>query len=259
MKLQFLGTGTSSGVPAIACDCAVCKSDDLRDKRRRCSVVFTSGQTKLLVDTPPDFRDQALTFDLQHVDAVLITHTHADHIFGMDDLRRYGFVQQTTIPVFGRANTIEELKRFFYYASNDPRDTRAIPRLDFTEIPDPHTIHGLTIYPIDVPHGPGTCTGFVVVESGGESVGYFPDCSGMPKETIARLQTFDLSIMILDALRIKPSPSHLSLEASLALLKEIGAKQSFMTHLSHDLGHQETMDKLPPGIEVAYDGLEVGT
>ena len=241
-------------MPAIGCHCPVCRSADARNNRRRCSVLFRVEGVNLLIDTPPDYRDQALKYGIDRVDAALITHTHADHIFGMDDLRRYGFMQGEALPIYGSSETVEELRRFFYYTSDNPAEQRALPRLQFTTFPDNLQIGPLKVTPIDVPHGPGVCTGFVV-QHNAFRLGYFPDCSELPENTIKVLQGLD--VMILDALRIKPSPSHLTLDQSVAALQAIGAKQSSITHLSHDLDHAETEAGLPAGISVAYDGLEI--
>jgi phosphoribosyl 1,2-cyclic phosphate phosphodiesterase len=253
MKLTFLGTGTSVGIPVIGCDCRVCQSQDPRNKRRRSSLYVEAGGTHILIDTSLDFRDQALTFRVPRVDAVLITHSHADHIFGLDDIRRYNTIQGTIIPVYASAGTITDLKRIFSYINTSvPEPGVFRPRLEFKEVAGAFTAGAVTIEALHVVHGRSETYGYRL-ECEGKSVGYVPDCKTMPEETVARFRGVD--VMILDGLRHRPHPTHVTLEDALDLLKRIGAKRSYLTHLCHDLDHEETQEILPPTVFVACDGM----
>ncbi len=255
MKITFLGTGTSSGVPMIACDCPVCTSRDPRNNRRRTSLYVEAAGTHVVVDTPPDFRDQALAFRMPRVDAVLITHSHADHIFGLDDLRRYNTIQKSAIPVFAAPKAVRDLERIFDYIRNPalPNGTYR-PKLDFRAVEAPFAVGGIRVEPVSVIHGIEHTYGYRM-EADGRSLGYVPDCKEMPGEAIARLRGVD--VMILDGLRDRTHATHLTVGESLSLLARIGAPRSFIVHMAHDLDHEETQRRMPVGVEVSYDGLRV--
>ena len=254
MKLIFLGTGTSIGIPAIGCSCAVCMSGDARNKRRRASLYVAAAGVHLIIDTPPDFRDQVLTFKVPRVDALLLTHSHTDHIVGFDDIRRFNIVQNQIIPVYGVAATLADLIRIFPYVKNLPPPGLAYPRVELRSITGPFQIGGLAVEPIPVDHANIPTIGYRL-EAGGHVLAYVPDCHHMDDATIRRLQGVD--VMILDALRPESHPTHFNYEESAAVLQRIGARQSFITHLGHQMGHAETQQALPPDITVPYDGLTI--
>ncbi len=251
MKLVFLGTGTSTGIPLIGCRCPVCTSDDPRNKRLRTSIYLVSENTHIVVDTTPDFRTQALAHNVARVDALLLTHSHADHILGFDDIRRFNSIQDQVIPVYGSPDTIADMKRIFDYVDKKHAPGLFRPRVDFKELTDPVQISPFSIEPFPVPHGPKHTYGYRI-EAGGSSFGYFPDCIEVPPAVIARLQGVD--VMILDAIRHKPHATHLTVEDSVKTLQQIGAAKSFIIHLCHDLDHQTTQDSLPEATFVCYDG-----
>lgn len=208
----------------------------------------------VIVDTPPDFRDQVLTFGVERVDAVLLTHTHADHIFGFDDLRRFCFMQNQRIPVYGSPVTLETMRDKFSYIFADTIWKKSVPQVDFIEMTGSTSIGDLRIEPIEVSHGPMKVFGYIFRHDS-RSLGYIPDCSEIDDATAARLQGLD--VMALDCLRYKPHPTHLTWDSSLESLSRIGAKQSYLTHVCHDIDHDTAEAALPPDIRVAYDGLTV--
>ncbi len=254
MRLTFLGTGGSHGVPAIGCTCSVCRSENPRNHRARSHVFVAAGGNRILIDTPADLRAQALRFNVSRVDAVLLTHEHADHIFGFDDLRRFSVLYGIRIPVFGSPETLRSMRSKFSYIFEDTVWKNTVPQVEFVDVIESFGLNGLTIEPVYVPHGPMKAYGYVLREEG-RSLGYFPDCSKVDDALAGSLAGLD--IMILDALRKTPHLTHLNLEESIDALQRIGAKRSFITHLSHELEYTEISETLPAGIEMAYDGLVV--
>ena len=212
------------------------------------------GGHHLIIDTPPDFRDQVLTFGVSRVDAVFITHTHADHIFGFDDLRRFCYMQKMVIPVYGSPETLASMRQKFSYVIEESIWRASAPRVGFIELTAPVAVGEAEIEPVTVPHGPMDVYGYVIRHQG-RSFGYIPDCSRVDDAVVERLQGLD--VMVLDALRVKPHPTHLCLAESLDALQRIRAKTSYLTHLCHDLEHEETQRQLPDSIYVAHDGLVV--
>jgi phosphoribosyl 1,2-cyclic phosphate phosphodiesterase len=256
LEMTFLGTGTSLGVPMIGCTCAVCHSADPHNRRRRSSVYVAAGATRLVIDTSPDFREQALTFGLRQVDAVLFTHAHADHILGLDDIRRFNTLQSAVIPVYAVPETMEEVRRVFAYIGRPVEPGLYRPQVDFRIVPpqEPFRVGEVEITALTVAHGSEYTVGFLL-EWQGRRIGYFPDCHRMPEAT--RQALGGVSLMVLDTLRYRPHPTHLSVAESMALLQAIGAPRSYLTHLCHDLDHARLEQELPAGIHVAYDGLVV--
>jgi phosphoribosyl 1,2-cyclic phosphate phosphodiesterase len=254
LNLTFLGTGTSVGIPVIGCECAVCRSEDPRNIRLRSSLYVVVDGLHLVIDTSPDFRQQALRHRIPRVDAVLVTHSHADHIFGLDEVRRYNTLQNAVIPVYAADETVADLKRIFNYIYVEAPPGTYRPRLDMISVEEPFQVGDGVVTPIPVIHGHVKTLGFRL-DAGGHSIGYVPDCREMPDRSLALLK--DVDVMVLDALRHRPHATHLTVEESVALLRKIGARRSLLTHLCHDLDHAETQAGLPPGIEVSWDGLEI--
>jgi phosphoribosyl 1,2-cyclic phosphate phosphodiesterase len=246
----FLGTGTSHGVPMIGCDCEVCRSPDPRDKRYRASIHVTSGDGRaVLVDTTPDLRSQALQFGVRRVDAVLVTHAHADHIMGLDELRRFNHLNRRPVPVYADGPTLAAIRRTFDYAfAPDAPAGGGVPDLDLHEIAGPLDIDGQRIVPVPLRHGRLEILGF---RFGG--LAYLTDCNAVPPASLPLLR--DLDVLVLDALRRRPHPTHFTLAEAVETARGIGARQTYFTHVAHDLGHAATCAELPPGMALAHDGL----
>jgi phosphoribosyl 1,2-cyclic phosphate phosphodiesterase len=253
-KATFLGTGTSSGIPIIGCDCAVCTSADPRDRRRRTSLYVEAGGVHLLVDTPPDFREQALAYRLPRVDAVFFTHSHADHIFGFDDIRRYNTMQRQVIPAYAGEGTMQDLRRVFDYISTERLPGFYRPQIDFRQMEGPVRIGEVMVEALPVIHGPRPTCGFLF-SCGAVRFAYVPDCKSMPDATLEHIRGVD--VMVLDALRHRQHATHMTLAESLASLERIGAARAYLIHMCHDLAHAELEAALPGGVHVAYDGLVV--
>ena len=252
LRLTFLGTGTSHGVPVIGCDCAVCSSDDPRNHRTRSSVLVEWEGRNLLVDTATELRLQARRAGLRRVDAILFTHAHADHVCGLDDVRRFNALQRSSIPCYGNRGTIEDLARQFWYAFADTQAGGGKPSLELIPIgPDrPLSLFGLEIRPIPALHGQLEVLGY---RFGG--LAYVVDCSAIPEKSLALLEGLD--VLVLDALRWRPHPTHLSVDQALGVVSRVRPQRTFLTHICHDLDHEETNRVLPSGVELAYDGLVV--
>jgi phosphoribosyl 1,2-cyclic phosphate phosphodiesterase len=253
MKITFLGTGTSAGIPLIGCACPVCTSNDPRNRRLRTSLYVQAGGTHIVIDTPPDFREQALRFKLPRVDAVLFTHTHADHVFGLDDIRRFNTIQNGAIPAYASADSLADLTRIFdYVLKNDHPPGTYRPELVFTEIKGHFQVGPMRGTPLNVVHGGETTLGFRI-EAGGRTLGYVPDCHEMPDATLKALAGVD--VMVLDALRYRPHPTHLTVDQSVAILQRIAAPRSYLIHMCHDVDHADAQRRLPAGMFMSYDGL----
>ena len=258
--LTFLGTGTSMGVPTLGCNCAVCTSavvpeGDRRNRRTRPSLRLAYNNHIVLVDTGQDFHIQAIRENIRHVDAVLYTHGHADHILGFDDLRPLSFQVPGGLPIYGDAETLTTLKRIFDYTfSTDNRyPTSAHVQLHPLDESTPGAgfdLFGACFQRVPVIHGEQRITGYRF-----GSAAYLTDMSDLPPESVPLLQ--DLDILILDALRRQPHPSHSHLERSLAYVEKLKPKRAFFTHISHDLDHAATEAELPPHVQLAYDGLQL--
>lgn len=254
-EITFLGTGTSVGIPVIGCDCAVCTSADPKNRRMRSSMFFSGGGVKLVVDTPPDFREQVLRYRVDRVDAVLFTHSHADHIFGLDDIRRFNTMQgHTVIPAYAGREVVSDLQRVFHYVLQEKPEGVFRPLVVFNAVDGVFKIGDVSITPLPVKHGVCQTLGFRF-DCEGRSLGYVPDCHEMPAETVELVRGVD--VMVLDALRHKPHMTHLTVAESLELLKKIGAGRSYLVHMCHDLDHGATQAMLPEGVWLSWDGLRV--
>lgn len=252
LRLVVLGSGTSAGVPTIGCRCDVCHSTDPRDNRLRPSVAIRWDEHCVVIDTTPDFRAQALRAGIERVDAVLFTHSHADHIMGLDDLRPFNFRQRGEIPIHGAQETIDVIQRVFAYIFSDEESESWIPRIRSHVFAPDETIRiaGMPIVPIPMKHGKGTAYGFRF-----GPLAYLTDHSEIPDESLAKLRNLD--VLFLDALRHKPHPTHSTVERSLKYVEQLQPRRAFFTHISHDLPHARTEEKLPPHVRLAYDGLEI--
>ena len=246
----MLGSGTSSGVPVIGCDCAVCRSSDPRNRRTRAGILLELERGTIVIDTSPDFREQALRVDLRRVDAVLYTHQHADHVFGLDDLRIFNFLQRSSIPCFGPAATMERLRQIFAYVFDDSPEGGGKPKLDFRAVREPFALLGETVTPVPVMHGE--------MEVFGYRLGRFAcvtDVSHIPESSYALLEGLDL--LVLSALRFRAHPTHFSFDEAVEAARRIGAKRTLFTHIAHDVDHARGEAGLPPGIGIGHDGLVV--
>jgi len=251
-RVTFLGTGTSHGVPMIGCRCAVCRSTDPHDTRLRPSIhIDVDGGPGLLVDTSAGLGQQALPHDLTKIDAVLFTHSHADHVMGLDELRRFNALKGTHIPVFADAHTGAELTRIFAYAFRAPSGPGGgVPELTLTTIEGPFAAAGVPVVPVPLLHGRRPILGFRV-----GNFAYLTDCSAIPELSFALLEGLD--VVVIDALRHRPHPTHFTVAEAVAAATRIGARQTYFTHICHDLPHAETCAALPAGMALAHDGLAV--
>lgn len=254
IEVLFLGTGTSCGVPMIGCRCDVCCSADPRDRRRRTSLYLSFEGQGILVDTPPDFREQALEYQIPRVDAVFFTHSHADHIFGFDDIRRFNTMQGGVIPAYADTDTLKDINRIFDYISAPNTLGTYRPEISFQQLDGPVQLDHLQVTPLRVVHGNRPTYGFLF-QKDNMRLAYVPDCKEMPSETLSLLKGVD--VMVLDALRHRPHATHMTIDESLACLKQIQAKQSFLIHMCHEVGHAQLESSLPSGVKVAYDGLRL--
>jgi len=252
--MVFLGTGTSVGVPAIGCGCPVCTSDNPRNKRTRCGLALGLPGGNLLVDTPPDLRQQLLRERIGVVHAVLYTHEHADHIFGLDDLRLMQFYLGGPVPLYCEPGVERRIRKSFDYAfqSANRLHTGAIPQLALRQIDlDPFTALGAEVTPVRLLHGPTVpVLGFRF-----GNVAYCTDVNAIPPESMARLR--DLDVLVLDCLRREPHATHFGLSEALAIVEQLQPKRTLLTHMSHNFDHDATNAELPAGVELAYDGLEL--
>jgi phosphoribosyl 1,2-cyclic phosphate phosphodiesterase len=248
LRVTMLGCGTSTGVPVIGCRCAVCTSSDPRNRRLRTSLRLELPAGVAVVDTSPDFRQQALTFGLDRVDAILFTHSHVDHLFGLDDVRVFNFRQGGAIPCYGSAETLAAVRRTFAYAFEPEGEGGGKPRLELIEVRRPFALLGSEVVPVPLLHGSMEVFGYRLA-----GFAYLTDCSRVPEASRALLG--GLEVLILDALRYRPHGTHLSVEEAIALAAEIGARRTIFTHLAHDVDYAAPEVALPAGVEFGYDGL----
>jgi phosphoribosyl 1,2-cyclic phosphate phosphodiesterase len=249
MRVTFLGTGTSTGVPVPTCGCAVCRSSDPRYRRLRPSVRLEWPGASVLIDTSTDLREQSLTHAIERIDAVLYTHHHADHVLGLDDLRVYGWRQGRPVPIFGNARTIEALRRTFWYVFEEAEpDGTTRPAIDPTAIAGEFALFEQRVLPVPVRHGRLEILGYRIGR-----FAYLTDASEIPEESHGLLR--DLDVLVLNALRNRPHPTHLDLDTALASARRVGARRTYFTHISHEIAHAAVSARLPPGVELAHDGL----
>ena len=265
-KITLLGTGTSHGVPMIGCDCAVCRSTDPRDRRSRPSIFiepaapasgliepapspFAAAVRNILVDTSTDLRAQALAHNIRRVDAILFTHSHADHVMGLDEVRRYNAMQKAAIPCYGDAETVADLRRMFQYVFDAPAMAAGgLPQLVPFRIGGAFSLGGVEIVPVPLWHGRRSILGYRV-----GTFAYLTDCSRIPDESWPLLA--GVRTLVVDALRDRPHPTHFTVAQALDVAARLGAERTYFTHICHELPHAATCARLPAGVELAYDGL----
>jgi len=248
MRLTILGSGTSSGVPVIGCRCSVCSSADPRNRRTRASALVEVAEVKILIDTSPDLRQQALRFGLARVDAVLFTHGHADHVHGIDELRSFNMVTLSEIPCFGNRPTLDRLRRTFDYIFEDTGSESLKPLLELHEVGEPFDARGVRILPVPLWHGRTPSLGYRIGDAA-----YLTDCSRIPPESFSLLENLDL--LVLDALRHHPHPTHFSIAQAIEIVEGLRPRRAVLTHLSHQVDHADAQSRLPLGVELAYDGM----
>jgi phosphoribosyl 1,2-cyclic phosphate phosphodiesterase len=255
MRLTFLGTGTSFGVPQIGCGCAVCRSADPRDKRNRSAALVEAGGSTILIDTPPELRLQLLAGGISKVDAVLYTHEHADHTNGIDDLRMFSVRQRRALPIFGPPETLERLRTGFRYIFDDTvqaYEGTSKPTLELHAIEPGRLVDvaGVPVLPLAFEHGHLRVYGYRI-----GSLAYITDVKAIPEAERQHLQGLD--VLVLNALWWRPHPTHLSIAEAVQTAQALGARRTYLTHLTHETGHAELAAQLPAGVLPAYDGLTV--
>lgn len=247
LTITVLGSGTSTGIPVVGCRCDVCRSQHPHNQRTRSSILLSYTGRNLLIDSSTDLRQQALREDIRHINAVLYTHSHADHVHGIDDLRSFNIRGKEAIPLYASPETATSLRRTFRYIFERTTDTGYVPRLSLHPITGPTKILGLDIIPIPLIHGDQATCGYRC-----GPVAYLTDCSAIPDSSLALLG--GLELLILDGLRFREHPTHFNIDQAVAMAQTIGAKQTLLTHLSHDVDHPKDDPELPCGINLAYDG-----
>jgi phosphoribosyl 1,2-cyclic phosphate phosphodiesterase len=261
LRITLLGTGTSHGVPMIGCGCAVCRSPDPRDRRTRPSVLIEIPETgerapataravqSVLIDTSTDLRAQALAHGVSRVDAILFTHSHADHVLGLDEVRRFNVLQRGAIPCFGDERTLADLRRTFAYVFAPPDEPGGgIPEITLFRVAGPFVLGGVEVVPVPILHGSRPILGFRI---GGFA--YLTDCSAIPESSWPLLD--GVRTLVVDALRDRPHPTHFSVAQALAVVERLAPAEAYFTHICHDLPHAATCARLPPPAQLAYDGL----
>jgi phosphoribosyl 1,2-cyclic phosphate phosphodiesterase len=249
-RLTVLGSGTSMGVPTIGCECAVCQSPDPHDRRTRPSIMLAYGGKVVLVDTTPDFREQAIREKIRRLDAVVYTHAHADHILGLDDVRPLSFLQPAKIPLYAQSEAAQQIHRTFRYIFDGNYKFGSMAQVELHNITGEFELFGAQFQPVAVLHGDTEILGFRF-----GSAAYLTDHSDIPEGSLERLQGLD--ILFLDALRHTPHPTHSTVDNSLRIVELLRPKRAFFTHVSHDLRHEATNAELPPHVQLAYDGMKL--
>jgi phosphoribosyl 1,2-cyclic phosphate phosphodiesterase len=248
MRITMLGCGTSAGVPTIGCKCEVCTSEDPKNKRSRSSILISYGGNNVLVDTAPELRLQCLANDVDRVNAVLFTHSHADHINGIDELRIFNWLLQDVIHCYGDAKTVKHLQNIFKYIFSDERTPSYVPQLQLHVVDGEFELLGARVLPMRLMHGPSPVLGFRIGD-----FAYMTDCNHVPPESMKLLK--GLKLLILGALRYEPHPTHFSLQEGIDLARKVKAERVIFTHLNHNLDYSSANEQLPEGMALGYDGL----
>ena len=252
MRVTFLGTGTSHGIPMIGCDCPVCSSDDPRNTRTRTSALVESDGASILIDTTPELRIQAIRENIRHVDAVLFTHAHADHIFGLDDVRRFNAVSGNAMACYGLPETLRTIRRVFEYVFVPTQAGGGKPSLRLIEVDGSFKVGPLSITPVPAYHGEIDVLGYRI-----RDFAYVTDVSRIPSSSMELLRGLDT--LVLGALRHRPHETHFSLSEAISVVEELRPNRAFFTHIAHKLDHESTNAALPPNIRLAHDGLRIIT
>ena len=250
LSLTILGSGTSTGIPVLGCECAVCNSRDPRNQRTRCSALLSYGPYRILIDTATDLRQQLLREGVSRIDAVLYTHFHADHLHGIDDLRAFTLRGKAAIPLYGSASTLQRIRDNFGYIFDPVAEPGYIPQLKTFPIVERFEVCGLPIFPVPLLHGKMEVYGYRV-----GPLAYLTDCNQVPQESFALLE--GVEYLVIDGLRLTPHRTHFNLAQAAAMAQRIGARQAWLTHLSHEVDHTRHEKELPAGIALAFDGLRI--
>lgn len=251
LNITILGTGTSHGIPVIGCECPVCNSTDPRNHRYRCSALLRYQGRSVLIDTATELRLQAIRAGMRDLDALLFTHSHADHVGGLDDVRVFSERRGAPIPVFGDQDCLEDIRRRFAYIFTETLQRGGgKPRLELTPIRGPFDLLGLPVQPVPVFHGLLPVLGYRF-----GPLAYVTDCNRIPRESMGMLRGLD--VLVLDALRHRPHSTHFTVAEALGVIEDLRPARAYLTHMTHDLDHEATNAELPPGVELAYDGLSL--
>ncbi|KMP12085.1 beta-lactamase [Candidatus Nitromaritima sp. SCGC AAA799-C22] len=252
MDILFLGSGTSTGIPSLCCDCDVCRSGDPKNKRLRSSILIRENGSHLLVDTSTDLRQQCLQNGISHINYVLYTHHHADHVHGIDELRSFNYFNNAVIPCYGNKDTISEIRTKFDYIFNGTTQVGGgLPKLTLNTVDgEAFELGGVAVTPLNILHGRLTILGYKF-----NNCAYVTDCSGIPDESRDKLKGLDL--LILNALGFEPHPTHFSLGQALEAVEELQPKRTILTHINHKFDHRKVSAGLPENVELAYDGMVV--
>lgn len=249
VRVTILGSGTSTGVPMLSCSCTACTSTDSRDRRLRSSLLISVAGRNVVIDTTPEFRIQMLRADVGSLDAVLLTHSHADHIQGFDDLRAFTMGTDKRIPVYGASHTLAHIREHFRYIWESEQVGGGVPQVDLRAVDAPFEVAGLAVEPIPVRHGCLDVFGYRFADCA-----YISDVSDIPESSMERLQ--GLKLLILDAVRYRPHSTHFHLEAAKQVARRLAPAKTVFTHLNHDFVHAELVEQLPAGMDAAYDGMQ---
>jgi phosphoribosyl 1,2-cyclic phosphate phosphodiesterase len=249
MRVIILGCATSTGVPIVGCKCSVCTSFNPRNKRTRSSALIQTHGRNILIDTAPDLRFQALEHDITRIDAILYTHSHADHTHGIDELRTYNFINKMVIPCFGSPQTVSNIKRNFSYIFDGSYAAGGKPQVEITPVTQEFDFQGIRVIPIEINHADWMIFGYRIGK-----MAYLTDCSGIPERSIRKLKGLDL--FIIGALRYTPHPAHFSVDQAIEAIRKVEPKLAVFTHMGHELEYEELSRQLPEGIMPAYDGME---
>ncbi len=252
MDILFLGSGTSTGVPSLCCNCSVCRSDDEKNKRLRSSILVRNNGNHILIDTSTDLRQQCLTNNIAHIDQVLYTHHHADHLHGIDELRSFNHFNKVVIPCYGNEDTIHEIgKKFNYIFDKTTQIGGGLPRLTLHIVNnESFNLGGVSVTPLDITHGKLAILGYKL-----NKCAYITDCNEIPNSSKKQLQNLD--VLIINALGFDPHPTHFSLSQALDAIEELKPKRAILTHINHEFEHGKISSELPGGVDLAYDGMSI--